>query len=81
MPNLRDPQERKRRLYAGILTSVIMYAAPIWTDSLAVSADLCRLFRRWQRAIAVRVCAAYRSVSATLLARLVPYELLAAERA
>jgi len=84
MSNLRGPQERKRKLYAGIIESVITYAAPIWAESLAVSADSRRLFRRWQRAIAVRVCAAYRSVSfdsATLLAWLVPFELLAAERA
>jgi len=84
MPNLRGPMEKKRRLYAGIITSMVLYAAPIWVDSLAVSGDSRRLFRRWQRVIALRVCAAYRSVSfdsATLLARLVPYELLAAERA
>jgi len=34
MPNLRGPRERKRRLYEGIITSVIMYAAPIWADFL-----------------------------------------------
>jgi len=82
MPNLRGPQERKRRLYAGILESVVLYAAPIWANSLNVHTR--RLLRRWQRAIAIRVCSAYRSVSfdsATLLARLIPYELLAAERA
>jgi len=69
MPNLRGPLERKRRLYAGIIESVVLYAAPIWSESLNIEAR--RLFRRWQRAIAVRVCAAYRSVSfdsATLLA-------------
>jgi len=82
MPNLRGPQERKRRLYAGVLESVVLYAAPIWAGALTVESR--RLFRRWQRAIAIRVCSAYRSVSfdsATLLARLIPYELLAAERA
>jgi len=82
MPNLRGPQERKRRLYAGVLESVVLYAAPIWAGALTVESR--RLFRRWQRAIAVRMCSAYRSVtfdSATLLARLIPYELLAAERA
>jgi len=75
MPNLRGPEERKRRLYAGILESVVLYAAPIWAGSLNV--EIRRLFRRWQRAIAIRVCSAYRSVSfdsATLLARLIPYD-------
>jgi len=84
MPNLRGPHELKRKLYTGVITAVVMYAAPIWAPSLAASADSRRLFRRWQRTLAVRVCAAYRSVSfdsATLLARLVPHELLAMERA
>jgi len=84
LPNLRGPHERKRRLYAGILTAVVMYAAPIWAPALTASAESRRLFRRWQRSMALRVCAAYRSVSwdsATLLARLVPFELLAMERA
>jgi len=82
MPNLKGLQEKKRKLYAGIVEVVVLYAAPVWVESLNVEAR--RLFRRWQRAIALRVCAAYRSVSfvaATLLARLIPLELLAAERA
>jgi len=83
MPNLRGPHEVKRRLYVNILTSVILYT-PIWTDTLAVSMSSRRKFRQWQRAIAIRVCSAYRSVSfdaATLLAQLIPLELLAAKRA
>jgi len=28
MPNLRGPSEKKRRLYAGIIASVVLYAAP-----------------------------------------------------
>jgi len=63
LPNLRGPHERKRRLYAGIITAVVMYAAPIWAPALVTSVDSRRMFRRWQRTIAVRVCAAYRSVS------------------
>lgn len=29
MPNLKGPGERKRRLFATIVTSVVMYAAPV----------------------------------------------------
>jgi len=82
MPNFRSPQEKKRRLYASILEAVVLYAAPIWTNSL--NNDSRRLFHRWQRAIAVRICSAFRSVSfdsATLLARLILFELLTVERA
>jgi len=84
LPNLRGSHEGKRRLYANIITSVVMYAALIWAPALAASSDLRSQCRRWQRAIALRTCAAYRSVSwdsATLLSRLVPFELLAMERA
>jgi len=45
MPNLRGP-ERKRRLYAGIIVSVVLYVAPIWTDSLVASGESRRLFHR-----------------------------------
>lgn len=30
MPNLHGPGERKRRLYATVVLSVIMYGAPVW---------------------------------------------------
>jgi len=52
MPNLRGPQERKRKLYAGIIESVVVYAAPIWADSLTVDEKALSSLR----AIAVRVC-------------------------
>jgi len=84
MPNLRGPIEKKRRLYAGIISSVVLYAAPIWADVLVANEDHRRRFRRWQRVVAVRVCAGYRSISfdsSTLLGRLIPLELMAAERA
>jgi len=81
MPNLKGLREKKK-LYAYIINAIVLYAAPIWAGSLTVDAR--GLFRRWQRVIAIRVCVAYRSISfdaATLLARLIPLELLAAERA
>lgn len=84
MPNLRGPGEKKRRLYAGVLTSVAMYAAPVWCEALTKSSDKTqRLWRKIQRIIAIRVVAAYRTVSynaATLLARMPPWPLEAAMR-
>lgn len=84
MPNLRGPGEKKRRLYAGVLTSVAMYAAPVWCEALARSSDkTLRLWRRIQRSVAIRVITAYRTVSydaATLLARMPPWPLEAAKR-
>lgn len=77
MPNLRGPGEKKRRLYATVMTSVMTYAAPIWKGALhsspyKVQKPLCRM----QRIIAIRVIAAYRTTSfdaATLLARMPPW--------
>jgi len=64
MPNLRGPGEKKRRLYAGVLTSVSMYAAPVWCEALARSPDkIRRSWRKNQRSIAISVIAAYRTVS------------------
>lgn len=83
MPNLRGPDEGKRRLYAGVLGSVALYAAPIWCDALVASRTNRDNFRRIQRTVALRVCSAYRTVSfdaATLLSRIIPWEFLAAER-
>jgi len=40
MSNLRKPQEKKKKLYAGIIESVVMYTAPIWASSLTVEKAL-----------------------------------------
>ncbi|GAB1867748.1 Reverse transcriptase [Camponotus japonicus] len=79
MPNLRGPGERKRRLFATIVTSVVMYAAPVWGETFSTAPDkITRPLRRLQRAIAIRTIAAYRTVSfdaATVLARMPPWRL------
>lgn len=84
MPNLHGPGERKRQLYAKVMTSVVMYAAPVWGDALASSPErILRPLRRLQRTVAIRVVAAYRTVSfdaATLLARMPPWVLEASFR-
>lgn len=84
MPNLRGPGEKKRRLYAMVLTSVVMYAAPVWGRVLATSPDrVLRPLRRLQRTAAIHVVAAYRTVSfdaATLLSRMPPWPLEASLR-
>jgi len=84
MPNLRGPGERKRQLYATIVTSVVMYAAPVWGRELSSSPDrVVRALRRLQRTVAIRIVAAYRTVSfdaSTLLARMPPWTLEASFR-
>lgn len=84
MPNLRGPGERKRQLFASVLTSVVMYAAPVWGEIFAFAPDrITRPLRRLQRSIAIRVIASYRTVSydaATVLARIPPWSLEATMR-
>lgn len=84
MPNLRGPREAKRRLYATVVSSVLLYGAPVWCDSPASSTVKQRAqlpIKRVQRYTALRVIAAYRTVSyeaATILARTPPLYLVAA---
>lgn len=76
MPNLRGPGERKRRLYANVISSVAMYGAPIWANALAASRRGQTRMRRAQKTIALRMICAYRTVSydaACLLARFPPF--------
>lgn len=83
MPNLRGPGEAKRRLYANVVLSVILYATPIWCDALKASAKSQRIVNKVLHTVAVRVIAAYRTISldvALLLARIPPLSLMADER-
>lgn len=83
MPNLRGPHERKRRLYAEVLQSVILYAAPVWSDELKASRVAQRFLDRIVKTMALRVVAAYRTVSldaAGVLGRIPPTILAAATR-
>lgn len=80
MPNLRGPGENKRRLYYNVVSSVIMYGAPIWWKTLAKNKDsLAKLNRIW-RMVAIRIIAGYRTISldaACLLARVPPLIMIA----
>lgn len=63
MPNLQSPGERRRRLYANVFSSIALYDAPVWADTVLRSELLIARLRRMQRTYAVRVCCAYRMVS------------------
>jgi len=81
MPNLHGPSERRRKLYANIIKSVIMYGAPIWSDEFGASRKLKQKIRHIERTLAIRVVAGYRTVSADaamLLAGIPPMCILAA---
>lgn len=80
MPNLRGPHESKRRLYAYVIQSVVMYGAPIWYEGFTKNLSVQRPLQKVQRQLAIRIVAGYRTVSyevATLLARTPPWILVA----
>lgn len=83
MPNLRGPDERRRRLFANVVLSVILYGALVWGDRIVKRSCTVPALHRLHRTIAQRVISAYRTVSsnaALLLARLPPIKLLATSR-
>ncbi|XP_029670920.1 uncharacterized protein LOC115240092 [Formica exsecta] len=83
MPNLRGSGECKRRLYANVVLSVLLYGASLWSDALSASCKIQTLVDRLQRTLAIRVISGYRTVSldaANLLARIPPLHLLARAR-
>lgn len=83
MPNLRGPDERRRRLFANVVLSVILYGAPVWGDVFAKKSCVQSGLYKLHRSVAQRVISAYRTVSsnaALLLARLPPLKILASSR-
>jgi len=84
MPNISGPGQWKRRLLASVVESQLLYAAPVWSSTVSASRKATRGLIRPQRAVALRVIRAYRTVSdevALLLAQMPPADLLAQERA
>lgn len=83
MPNLRGPCEKKRRLYANVLYSVVLYGAPVWYDVAGSSKVIQRIITRLQKKINTRVVSSYRTashVAVTLLASSPPLHMVACER-
>lgn len=82
MPNVGGPTGKKRRLYASVVHSILLYAAPVWVNAMTKQVHRKRLLSV-QRQVALRVAAAYRTVSAgavMVVASIPPIDLLAWER-
>ena len=82
MPCIGESREAKRRLVASVVHSELLYAAPVWANVLKNHAIQRRLFSA-QRLVALRIDAAYRTVSMSAVlvqASVPPVELLAEER-
>jgi len=82
MPNIGGPRQKKRSLLATVVTSKLLYAAPIWGAAMAFKCNVTSLDRP-QRTIAIRTIMAYRTVSTAavlVIAGMIPAHLLAWER-
>lgn len=82
MRNIRGPRSSTRRLLATVVSSVALYAVPVWFRALNITWVELAL-DRVQRKMAIRVCSGYRTLSAEaafVLASLPPLGLLAQER-
>jgi len=80
MPNIGGPGGRRRRLYASVVQSVILYGAPVWAEQVARNRRLRERIAAVQRRVALRVIFAYRTFSgdaAAILAGLLPGDILA----
>jgi len=83
LPNLGGPNGRVRRLYAEVVNSIVLYAAPVWAAEVSASRRICTQLWGVQRRVAIRAIRAYRTTShaaATVLAGQPPLELLASMR-
>lgn len=78
MPNLRGPGERRRRFYAMVVRSIVLYGAPVWANDLLRQRWARVAFRRLKRTLSSHQVCAYRTVSgvvASMLAGTPPLEL------
>ncbi|RYA72749.1 hypothetical protein DD595_25245, partial [Enterobacter cloacae complex sp. 4DZ3-17B2] len=79
MPNIGGPKQPRRSLHSSVVTSVILYEAPIWADAMNIHKSYGATCRRAYRTAALRVARAYRSVSdiaLSVVAGLPPIDLL-----
>nr|XP_032519012.1 uncharacterized protein LOC116771300 [Danaus plexippus plexippus] len=76
LPNLGGPNASCRRLYLGIMQSMVLYGAPVW--ALNLSRRPARTLIASQRVMAIRIIRGYRPISgeaANLLAGSPPWDL------
>ncbi|XP_071577164.1 uncharacterized protein [Temnothorax nylanderi] len=84
LPNIGGASGRVRRLYVATVHSVLLYAAPVWSDKVGRNAHLGRQLAAAQRLIANRAARAYQTVShvgATTLAGIPPIHLISRSHA
>lgn len=81
LPNVGGPKRGRRILLAKVVTSAILYAAPIWADAMCVKANRKKLAMAY-RLSALRAICGFRTISdeaACVLTGMMPIDILAEE--
>ena len=81
MPNVGGPKYSRRLLIAGVVRSILLYAAPVWAGALNHAVNRRKICSAY-RPIALRVCSAFRTASTEavcVIAGMIPIDLLASE--
>lgn len=82
LPNLGGPNNKVRKLYINVITSIALYGAPIWAYEVKKSRKCIQILRATQRRMTGRLIRAYKTTSFainTALAGIPPLELKARE--
>ncbi|KMQ86470.1 reverse transcriptase [Lasius niger] len=80
LPNVGGPRDRVRRLYMGVVGSMILYGAPVWSKELEASRGSLALMQGLQRRLAIRITRAYGTTpleAALAVSGSLPWDLLA----
>lgn len=81
LPNVGGPRYQKRLLLSRVVSSALLYAAPIWIKALTVRETKSKLSSVY-RLTALRACSGYRTISedaAYVIAGLIPVDIHAEE--
>lgn len=82
MPNIGGPRASKRKILSSVAHSQLLYGAPVW-HTVVQNQKLLKELTRSQRRMTLRICSAYRTVSAEgscVIAGIPPIELQIEER-
>lgn len=81
LPNIGGPKPARRILLSKVVSSAILYAAPVWADALAIKETKRRVTSVYRRS-ALRTISGYRTVSdeaAFVISGMIPIDILADE--
>ncbi|XP_025261901.1 uncharacterized protein LOC112637121 [Camponotus floridanus] len=80
LPNIGGPRDRVRRLYMGVVGSMILYGAPVWSGTIMASRSCLAIMQGMQRRLAIRITRGYRTTpteAALVVSGSIPWDLLA----